>query len=338
MHRRVAWPALALMAAACGGDDPPARYIEDFAARAGEAACEPVQHPDAEREVTDLAPAGDTAILALFGTEREVVLYDGTLRPLLRLGFEAAGPRGLELPVSAAILRDRIHVVDEAGNAVKVFDLNGAYVSQVHTSFPPRHARVVGGDVLLAPIQYGSEPARLVYRIDGDSLTEVDGARPVRLPDAGWEALANMIRIVDLRAGAWGYVHGLFLPRAKLFRRDVARDIALPVPASLRPRIEARPTLPIREETAAEIPVIAFAVASESGSGDVLLLTTTGRPTSTGADGYRQRALLRLDRDLEFRKGYLVGPRATAMVPVPGGAGEVLLVDDTGAWFRCRVD
>ncbi|MFW6202215.1 MAG: hypothetical protein ACOC8B_06540 [Gemmatimonadota bacterium] len=341
----------ALFVSACGSDAPDVRFIDDFIARSDLVECGPA--PIAGRgEVLDAVALGDTALLALYGSTRELVAYDARLRPAHVVPLAREGPAGVAEPVSAALGRDGIvYIADRGARALKRLDLaRGTDRGAIRLPFTPHRVRTDGGGrVLVTPLVLGDEPSWLLYAIadaeavgGGDAGGDVGGddgpePTPVRVPptryaDLTVNALANMTLPAAMPDGAVIAVHQFLVPAAFRATAPDAEPVrhALPLPDGVRATVGRVPTTPITEERLGEIATAATALGVDRARGGLLYLTRTGRAD----DAASEKAIVRLDRELDYERSYILDVNATQLAYL-ADRGIALVADEEGTWHSC---
>lgn len=324
------------LVAACGASDAAEPVlIEGFRGRSAAVHCEPVPGLSARgASVADVAPAGDSAILVLYGQEREVALVGPELGVRRVVRFAEDGPAGVAGPVSATLAGDTVlYVADQYRQALKLLDLGGRDRGAVRLPFPPQRVHATAGGVYVTPFVVGRHPARLVYRVDGPELEPVDISTR-HYGDPGINTLANMAGVAAYADGRVVVTHEFVVPFAYEFRRGsgaAVRTVPVPLPSEVGALLRRPPERPLLDATPAELPVAVLAAAPDAGTGDLLFLTRSGREA---AAGYPEKAVVRLDRELGYRRSYLLDVNAIRMAYLPERRISVV-VDEVDQWFAC---
>lgn len=322
---------LPLLAAACGdGASAGHRVIRDFSALATPVECEAVDLGAVA--VEELRLATDSTFLVLDAAQHRVTEYGDDLLPRWSLDYPEAGPGAVDRPVSAALLGDSaIAMAARGGLRLVVLDRTGRLIHARRLPFMPGAlAATDDGAVLVSAVPLGATPGSLLFRYRDGTLEEL--AVPRRpYADMTIGALGNTTRVEPLPPTSALVVHQFLAPRAVEVVLETGRVIprVVPTPDGTADHIDFVPDPPITDAQLGEILAPAMAVSVDP-SGDVFLLTRSGRWTR----GRRERAILRLGRDLAFRAAHTVDVHAVQMAVLPR-RGAALVADDADRFFLC---
>jgi hypothetical protein len=327
---------LPLLAAACMGDTVDADYmvVRDFRGRSPSITCEPVDM--AGEAPTRVAGATDTSFLVLNAAERRITEYRDDLTVLWTIEYEETGPGAIERPEGVALLGDTaVAVTARGGLRLVVLDRAGGVIRSVPLGFIPNGiAAAPGGDVLVTPMPMGNLPATLLVRFRGGERDEL----PVpRRPYADMlvGALGNAALVETLPDGSALVVHQFLAPRG--FRVDLdggaVTRVAVPTPDVTADLITNVPRSPISEDQADAILAPAMAMSVDRRSGDVYLLTKSGRTVN----GRAERAFLRLDDRLGYTGSFIPDVHIDHMAVLPRRRA-IIVADDMDRFYLCPVD
>ena len=323
------------LVAACDGPESPAYVVvDDFVDRAVPVRCEPIRL-EASPSPTELRLSSESTWTVLDEDQRQLLEYDDQLRLVRRLELPARGPGSASHPVSAVRLGDTAWAVAARG-ALRLVILadDGRELSSAHLDFIPHSLEPLpSGDLLVTALPVGDRPPSLVVRYDGQDFEALPVPRRT-YPDMTVNALGNSALVETLPGGDALVVHQFMEPRA--FRLTVgggAVPVATPTPDGTRDRIDYVLRAPV---TDAQLPLMllpAMAMTVDPVSGEVFLLTRSGREL----DGRPERAILRLGPDLAFRQGFILDVPAAAMVVLPR-AGVAIAADDEATFYACPLN
>jgi hypothetical protein len=319
--------------AGCGGEPDPMTYvvIDDFVAGATPVHCEPVSL-EWDPSPVELRLASDSTWTVLDELQRQIVQYDDALRVVRRLELPAAGPGSAPRPVSLARLGDSAWAVAVRGGLrIVILSDRGAELGSIPLDFLPHSLEALPtGDLLLTALPLGDRPPTLVVRWDGVGFTPL--AVPRRsYTDMTVNALGNSALLEVMPGGEVLVMHQFLEPRAfRIGPADLVSPLTPPTPDGTREAIPYVPSSPITE---AQMPLTllpAMAMTVDPGSGDVFVLTRSGRTLGSRPE----RAVLRLDRELAFIEGFLLDVAPSSMVVLPRTRTAVV-VDEADAFYAC---
>ena len=334
--RTLPLPLVPLLAACAASDAARPVWIEDFVEKSVEVKCEPVPSLSArESVVADVATLSDSTFLVLYDRDREVALVGPDLQPRWVVAFAADGPTGVRRPTSATLVADTIYVADQGQGALKRLGLDGSDRGRVLLPFPPQQVRSWGGQVFVTPLVLGRHPGRLVYRLAGDDVVPLE-VPAARYGDLGVNALANLAGVAAYPDGRIVVTHEFVVPLAHELHLDAAgeaRRLPVPLPEEVGARLERIPRGTIDEIRPADLPVAVIAAVADPRTGDLVVLTRSGRE---GRDGNFEKAVIRLDSRLEYRSSYLLDVNAIRMAYLAAKQVAVV-VDEVDQWYTCSV-
>lgn len=319
---------LLLLVAACRDRGTPAPvFIEDIE-HAPLLGC--VEHnADMPGTATELARAGDSAVVALFRDARTLLLLDDRLRVLRRAQLSRAGPHGVEDPVSVLPHADSVVIADAEGQKIGVFDWSGLRHRVIETDFAPMQLVEDAQGIAVAPAIIGRFPGTLLFRLVGDSVVRQE-VGTVEYADLTVKALGNRVKLLPVRDGLI-ILHQFFTPRALHLSAGTQRDLAVPLATGLRKAVGYVPPLPLNDEALKPALVVANdAVGAENN--ELLLLARTGRIMG---DRF-EKAIVRTDSLLRFLSAHRLSISPGLMTYLPRTRTAVL-VDEEDRWFTCRL-
>lgn len=331
-------PLIPLFAACAASDAAEPVLIEDFIERSVAVHCESVPSLNArESSVANLATVSDSMLLVLYEYDREIAIVGPDLEIRTVVAFEAEGPTGVRRPVSATLVGDSlIYVADQSRQALKVLDFDGRDRGTVNLPFPPQHVQAGPGGVYITPFVMGPHPTKLLYRLVGAEAVPVDVAT-VRYGDVGINALANMAAVATFPDGRVVVTHDFVVPFAHRVDGkdggDPPERVPVPLPAATAAALRRLPSGPLPEAGAGELPVAVLSTAPDAASGDLLFLTRSGRYV----DGGYEKAVIRLDAELGYRRSYLLDVNAIRMAYL-ADRGVSIVVDEVDQWYTCPTE
>ena len=281
--------------------------------------------------VSDLIPINDSTFAALFGSDRELMIYDRKLRPRRSLAFDKAGSRGVRNPVSAAIGDTLIFVADDGSATIRKFNYQGADRGTIQLEFLPRRVRISGENILVTPIVAGGSPPNLLFTAGHTSV------HAVRVPvanydDPGINAFANMAALVTF-PGRAVVLHEFVVPFgyvAEGEKRSRFRRFAVPLAAEARSNVKRLPRPPITEKNVNDFAVIAFTAAPAAETGSTFYVTRIGN----GRDRRYQKLLVELDSNMILKSVFPIDANPHHMVYV-ANPPAIIGVDAEDTWFEC---
>ena len=304
--------------------------LPDFVANARTLQCAAVHAEHGDQTVEDVVQVTDSTFAALYARDRLIILYDAALRPIRSWRFDQAGPRGLARPDGFALLNDSMVYVTDRGNLnIRLFAPTGDPHWTIGTDFLPHQLTLIGGKLVVSAFVSGLH-RKALHVVDGDSL--VDLQLPLAtLPDKGLESLANMFELTSRADGSLVIAHSFLVPRLHVRTaggRIETRTLAVPDEAAKSVRYV--PDMPLSERDILLVYINVLSAASSPG-GEYLYLTRTGRLE----EDRPQKALIRLNRDFEFVKAYLLpDAKIDHLAWLNRGTTVVLTVED-GPWLTC---
>jgi hypothetical protein len=324
---------LFIMATACAAEPVEYIVVEGFLDRSRAVTCELLDSP-IEMAVTSLRPASDSTILVLDGPTRRVVELDQDLRELWKMEAPSVGPGALDAPISAVALGDTaVAVAERRGLRLNVYSRSRELIRSTPLQFVP-HAMASGGagDVLITAMPMGAEPASLLMRYTGNGIEGL-GVPARSYADMLVSALGNSTLVEQWPDGSAVVVHQFMSPRGFMVTPggDV-RPLRVPTPDETLDAADYVPTAPFTEAELSDMLVPAIAMAVDPTRSHVYLLTRSGRRLGDRLE----RAVLRLDRQLNVVDTFLLDVPAVAMAFLP--RKDLMLVADANDRFHaCRL-
>lgn len=311
--------------------------LRDFDLQAPRARCDRLAGPGPLRSLT---PAGKGRLLALPASGARVDLLGPGMERLASRNLEPLeGSPGTGIPaplhrdpVDAWLLGDTLlAVLDGPGRALVLHPggmLQSGPALKVELPFHPLRAVPVGGG--LALVSPGPVGGRLVHLwVGGSELRSLDIMTPP-VDDARLMVLVSALVPVDLPRGEAAFLHPVLLPRGYRVRPDGAvSSFVLPIPDGQADRVGWVPRFPWSEDELVSLLATALDAAPDPGGG-FLLLTRSGR----WHHGFREKAVIRIDRDLRPVQAMRLPVNAVRAVSTPL-ADRVAVEDQEGSWFRC---
>ena len=320
-----------LVLASCG-DAAPDRYtVVPVPEEATPVQCEPVEIEGAP-SATEIRQSGGASWTLLDAPGREILEFDDRLRVIARTPLVEEGPGAANEPVSVAALGDTAWAVLARGGLRLVFlARDGAELSSLPLDFVPHSMEHLGGDrFLLSAMPFGDKPPGVAVLVEGDRLTPLPAARR-SYPDMIVSALGNATLVRQLSDGSALLIHQFMEPRG--FRVDPGggvTSIRVPTPAGTLDAVDYVPTAPITDDQLGRALVPAIALSGDRGRGEVYLLTRSGRELN----GRPERALLRLDEDLDLLRAFTLDVPAAGLAYLPD-AGMAVVHDDEDRFYTC---
>jgi len=329
-------PLVPLLVACAASDAGEPVWIDDFVEQSLAVECEPVPSLTArESTVTDVATLSDSTFLVLYGRDREVVLVGPDLEPRRVVAFAEDGPTGVRRPSSATLVGDTVYVADQTRSMLKRLGLDGSDRGSVSLSFPPQQVRSLGGAVLVTPMVMGRHPDHLVYRIvEGDAVPL--SVRTVPYGDLVVNLLANMAGVAAYPDGRVVVTHTYVIPFAyelRLGEPGPVRRVPVPLPREVGATLGRSPAGTAEQVRSEDLPVAVIAAAADARSGDLVVLARSGR---IRPDGVFEKAVIRLDSELEYRRSYVLDVNAIRMAYLAARQIAVV-VDEVDQWHACPV-
>lgn len=326
-----------LLVACAASDATEPKWIDDFVKKSVAVTCEPVPSLSArEAVVADVATLSDSTFLILYEQDREVVLVGPDLEPRHVVSFDSDGPTGVRRPSSATLVGDTLlYVADQARASLKVLGLDGSDRGSVSLSFPPQQVRSMGGEVFVTPLVIGRHPGHLLYRVEGDKVASL-GVRAARYGDLSVNVLANLAGVAVFPDGRLVVTHEFVIPFAHELRFDGAsgvRRVPVPLPKEVGARLGRSPKGTAEDIRSEDLPVAVISAVADGRSGDLVLLSRSGRE---GRHGIFEKAVIRLDAGLEYRGSYLLDVNAIRMAYLAAQRVAVV-VDEVDEWYTCPV-
>lgn len=324
--------SLVLLGAACVGDDGPAPvFVADFRERSQQVHCEAAPTVAAgEASVGEVVTVSDTSFLILYPLERRVTLYGPDLAPRWSLTFAEEGPLGVVGPQSVALVGDSLlYVADRPRMVLRVMDRSGADRGTIPVGFPPQRVAASGSVVLIAPLVFGAEPASLLYSLEGGRIREHE-VPVTRFADFTVNAFGNLVALAPYAGERVIVAHQFLVPTAYLVSSAGVDRRALPLPAEVRKAVGWVPPMPFREEAFGRIATPVLAAAAERRTGDFLYLTRTGHRQN----GVFEKAIVRVDRELRYRRSYVLDVNAGHLAYL-AEEGVSVIVDEEDRGYRC---
>lgn len=331
-------PLVPLLAACAASDAAEPVLIEDFIERSVAVRCEPVPAMTARASsVADLATLSDSTLIVLYEHAREVAILGPDLEIREVVAFDADGPTGVRGPVSATLAGDTLIIVaDQPRQRLKLLDLEGRDRGTVDLPFPPQRVQAAPSGIYITPFVMGRHPTRLLHRWDGAEVEPFE-IPTVRYGDAGINALANMAGVAAFPDGRLIVTHEFVEPFAHRVPAGSsgasAERIPVPLPAATASALRRLPSGPLSEVDAGELPVATISAAPDAASGDLLILTRSGR----FIDGRYEKAVIRFDEALGLRRSYLLDVNAIRMAYL-ANRGVSVIVDEVDQWYTCRTE
>jgi hypothetical protein len=276
---------------------------------------------------TELSRSGDSAVVALFGEARTILLLDDSLTVLRRLVLTRDGPDGVHDPVSIIERGDSLIIAEAEGQRLSVFDWSGVRRHSAETDFAPLQIVTAGDRIAIAPAVVGRFPGTLLFNWrDGRIQREAVGV--VEFPDLTTKALGNRVRLLPVHDGLI-VLHQFFTPRALHITDSGLRTLAVPLARPLKAAIGYVPPLPLNDEALRPALVVAndAAVADDR---ELLLLVRTGRRTG---DRF-EKAIMRTDHSLNFISAHRL-PVSPGLLTYLPRSRTAVLVDEEDRWFTC---
>ncbi|MBI4409692.1 MAG: hypothetical protein HY561_08300 [Gemmatimonadetes bacterium] len=334
---RTALLPLLLPVAACGAAGAPAPdFIADFVSRSNPVTCVPVPGTNPGRAVSEMSSVDDTSFLVLYADAAEVAWHGPDLRVRWAVPLPSSGAGRIIQPQSAALAGDSlVYVADRGRLNLRAFDLAGNERGTIELGFPPQRVRVRGRELLVTPVVFGRNPPHLLYTLAAGTT-----AAPAPLPvpvahyaDFAIKGLANLTVLETFHDGRAIVAHQFLFPHAYLFSwgdAAVPRRVPLPLPDGVRADVDFVPEMPVTDAVLERMvtPVIASAV--DHRTGDFLYITRSGRRVRD----FLEKAIVRLDRQLRYRRSYLLNVNAIHHAYLPGRAVSIV-VDDLNRWYEC---
>ena len=295
---------LAIVLVACDGDNAlPGVVIEDFRARARPLTCELVAL-DGDPAIAELRTVSDTSWVILDEAQRLVRLVDDGMRTLWELDLEPEGPLGLPYPAGVAVAGDTtVYIVDRRRRALVILDARTRAGRAVPLDFMPGGVSALpDGRAVVTAMPVGRHPPGLVFMLEGDALQPVDVPQRT-YADMSVNTIGNLLLAEADASGALVAIHQFMAPRAfRIGPAGAVEALDPPVPDGTAEKRGYVPLPPITDENMPFVYVGASAMAMDRASGDVFVLTQTGRRVEDRSE----RAIMHLDRALGFRESYLV--------------------------------
>jgi hypothetical protein len=237
-------------------------------------------------------------------------------------------------PRDMTLVDDSILVyADRPALALRRFTLGGRVLPPIQLEVPPERVipwsggRFLVAATLLAPVQ-----SELLFVVDTDGEAQPLGAAPRAVSDWQLRTLANIPVLLPTGPGRALAAHQFIFPAVHRISGTEVRSDSLPSPDEASERIGWVPSRPFQEEEMLGIATPVLDADLDRASGDLLVLTRSGRRT---ADGTSEKALIRYGADLSFRASVLLPVNAGHMVGVDAGQ-RVLLITDSDGWVRCQ--
>lgn len=326
------------VALACGAPGPGApRTIERLAERAAPVACAPLDVEESESVVADLAAVSDSTFLVLLPLERRVVVYGPDLRPRREIVFEAAGPRGVVNPRSAAIVGDTLVWITDIGpHRLRALSLSGEDRGTVRTPFPPDRIRWSPAGLVVTAFPLGVRAGGPLAWWLKDGEVRPLGVPAERHDDPRAEALANLLEPTPMPDGDVIVVHPLVSSRGARLRARAGggfdvEPVTVPVAPSEAGRLGRVPPSLFEEEAIEEVAAVALGASADRATGQYLYLTRTGR---TLPDGTSEKAIVRAGPDLSFVSAHRLDVDAQAFAYVTT-TRTAIVIDAEARWHRC---
>lgn len=321
--------------AACAATDAPAPvFVDDFVEQALTVHCtvsEEMSGP--EYSVGEVATLNDTSFLVVYPQDQRIVFYGPEMNVLRTVTFDSYGPRGVVEPGAATLVGDSIvYIADKSSRLLKRLDLEGRDRGTIRLDFAPEAVQASGESVLVSPLVVGGQPRWLVYDV-ADGEAKHLRVPAMRITDGLLNALANMSVTAAYPDGRVVVGHRFIVPFAHILSADApgeAHRVPVPLPAGLRASLDALPEPPFDDSFARRVPTVLIDAAPDTRTGDLLYIVRTGRRV----DDHFEKAIIRVDQDLAFRRAYLPGINAVRLAYLAEHSLSII-ADEEDRWYIC---
>jgi hypothetical protein len=324
--------SLALAACAASVPEDPV-FIDGFISGSVLVHCEPVPGLTADRlAIRDVVTASDSSFLILYADAGKVAVVGPDLEPLHLVTLDTDGPNGIRMPSGAALFGDTLlYIADQAEMKVEALDLQGRSRGTSRLDFAPESLLRVGDQLLITPFVIGNHPRSLLVTLEDGKARGLPIAT-ARYRDGMINTLANRARVATFPNGRIVLAHTMMIPFIhQLTLAGQSPVVApLPLPDGISDRYGWLPTSTVTEADKDNILVAAIAAAPDLSTGDFLYITKTGRSNDSGSE----KALVRLDSDLEFLRSYLLDVNAIEMAYL-ARRNLTLVTTIEGEWYSC---
>jgi hypothetical protein len=286
-------------------------------------------------EIAAAVTLSDSSFLVLYGQDREVVIVGPDLSPVRLIELRAEGPDALDMPSGAALLGDSLlSVADQTRMRLKIFDLDGRERETIPLDFAPLGLWRAGERLLITPFVIGNHPRTLLHVLDGSQPRELP-VPAARYSDGMVTVMANTASVAHFPDGRIVLTRVVVIPFAHVLTMDSAASaeptrIPLPLPDGVRDRYGWLPTSRVTQADGTRLLFGAIASAPDETTGDLIYLTKTGRTNDDGGE----KAIVRVDSELRYRRSYLLDVNARHMVFL-AGQGISLVANMEDEWHSC---
>ena len=306
----------------------PPVFIDDVA-RAPLLACTERDGLRMPGSATELSRLGDTAVVALFGEARTVLLLNDSLRVLRQVELAREGPHGVADPASVVADGDSLLIADAEEQRLSVLDWSGNRRGVMEVDFAPIHIARAGNRIAIAPAVMGRFPGTLLFSLRHGEIVRED-VSVVEFADLTTKALANRVKLLPVPDGLV-VLHQFFTPRALHITDNGQRELRVPLASALKRSVGYVPPLPLNDE-ALEPALMVASDAAVAGDNELLLLVRTGR---SDGDNF-EKAIMRTDNQLNFMAAYRL-PAYPGLLGYLPRTRTAVLVDEEDRWYTCRL-
>lgn len=325
--RSFALPLLVL--SGCSFSDGPQPQLLDGLSNKPVLDCESVEAVAGDIPVRELATMADGRLLVTLETGREVLLFNTRLEKEASFVFDPAGPRGVAIPLSAALIDSVLYVVDVQMPKIRRFTLSGAVLSDIALDFVPQRLVDVDGTLAVIPAVIGRYPSSLLYTIQGDKAI-TQRIAPFDDPNASIKMLGNLLAVAVL-GDQLLLVNQYLTPRAYLWSPATGtRALEAPVAREFKESIGYIPPIPLDESALEPVLAVALSAASHPARDQFAVLLRSGAKI-----GERfEKAVVITDAELNYLDAVRL-PMNAGHLAILRDSDRLVLVDEEGQWHTC---
>ncbi len=323
---------LLLLLVACGNSESNGvRFVHGLADRSPRLACKDALTANRGEAVAELKSLTGAKLLAIFPDARRIDILDSDLNAASTLVFDTDGPWGVRIPTSAALIDSVLFVVDRQKPLLRRFTLSGRVLPDVHLNFVPLTIAAVGRRLAITPAVFGRSPGQLLYQLREGQAVSL-GIAPWDAANVSVKLIGNMVSMAVLD-GKLFIAHQFLTPRAYLWQPDSRpHRVRLPLPEGVRAAVGYVPPLPLDEAAMKPVLVGALAATADPVRKHFLFLTRSG--SMLGA--HFEKLLIRTDPELNLVDAFRLPVNAGHVALLPE-RDQVVVIDEEGSWFTCRL-
>lgn len=325
--RRFALPLLVL--SGCSFSDGPQPQLLDGLPAKPLLRCASVEPAAGDVPVRELGTTADGRLLVTLETGREVLLLNTRLEKEASFVFDPAGPRGVAIPLSAALIDSVLYVIDVQMPKIRRFTLDGAVLSDIELDFVPQRLVDVNGTLAVIPAVIGRYPSSLLYTMRRDTAIS-QGIAPFNDPNASIKMLGNLVAVAVLDDRLL-LVNQYLTPRAYHWSATSgSRALEAPVAREFKKSIGYIPPIPLDESALEPVLAVALGAASHPGRDQFAVLVRSGAKI-----GERfEKAIVITDAELNYSHAVRL-PMNAGHLAILRDSDRLVLVDEEGQWHTC---